>query len=56
MVRLTIRLDRDMDFVQIKTFGCLHGTAQPCLGLPVVGRGGCYVEVKDASTQMFSVR
>ncbi len=54
VVRLTIRLDRDMDFVQIKDrlAACME-PLNPVSGYRWSAGGGCYVEVKDASTQMF---
>lgn len=54
VVRLTVRLDRTMDFVQLKDqrAACLE-PVEVLSGYRNVGDVGCYVAVKDASTDFF---
>lgn len=54
VVRLTVRLDRTMDFVQLKDQRavCLE-PVEVLSGYRNVGDVGCYVAVKDASTDFF---
>ena len=54
VVRLTVRLDRTMDFIQLKDqrAACLE-PIEVLSGYRNVGDVGCYVAVKDASTDFF---
>ena len=54
VVRLTVRLDRTMDFIQLKDqrAACLE-PIKVLSGYRNVGDVGCYVAVKDASTDFF---
>jgi len=54
VVRLTVRLDRTMDFIQLKDqrAACLE-PIEVLSGYHNVGDVGCYVAVKDASTDFF---
>lgn len=54
VIRLVLRLDRAMDYVQLKDSraACLEPTAT-LSGYRWTGGFGCYVETKDASTRFF---
>lgn len=54
VARLTVKTDRDMDFIQLKDSraACLEPVSS-LSGYQVINNQGCYVAVKDASAEFF---
>lgn len=52
--RITVRAERDMDFIQLKDerAACLEPLSS-LSGYQIINNAGCYVAVKDASTEFF---
>lgn len=52
--RITIKTDRDMDFIQLKDerAACLEPVSQ-LSGYQWINNTGCYIAIKDASTEFF---